>query len=39
VADEGGTWRVREATWESAEPADAGRQRGSSTIRPPTARG
>jgi hypothetical protein len=25
VADEGGTWRVREATWERAEPADTGR--------------
>lgn len=25
VADEGGTWRVREATWERAEPAAAGR--------------
>jgi hypothetical protein len=25
VADEGGTWRVREATWERAEPAEAGR--------------
>jgi hypothetical protein len=25
VADEGGTWRVREATWEGVEPAEAGR--------------
>jgi hypothetical protein len=25
VADEGGTWRVREATWERAEPAETGR--------------